>query len=164
MKFVINRHSIGSSEPKVDEYVIHTDAFHLSPVLETLINEENDEICVLPVHFEDQYMKLIERYFEFFSKNPLPKTIPKPLPAKCDASSILNDTIYSWIESLTLSQLSRLRQVCMFFDLEIFMNQLDAILALSFRTDIQCVLKEFHEPNVVLSSTESVTNQFSFLN
>jgi hypothetical protein len=157
-----------------DVYDIAPKGVELSPVLAAMIpeqeegeseDEEADEGQLrvrLPVTFEDQYMKIIENYLNYFARESLPLIIATPLTSK-KAEDLLHPRIYEWLQDYSLDTLARFRQICMYFEVDPLIEQVDAILAIAIVANPKEVFQTFHEPNLTLASKDSVSSEFPIL-
>lgn len=154
------------SEKSIDTYEIYDSCVSLSPTLEQFLNfyEENDEEPIedqskeilLPVSFEHKYMQIVCGYLNFFSTNDLPMKI-----TNINKSTQVHFKIMELLDKLTIKEISKLRQICTYFELTAFMNQIDALLALKLLTNPKEILKTFHEPNLTLAAQDVVTNDLT---
>lgn len=164
------RLGIARSNGEVDTYDICTNGVELSPFLSTLIEkndsdheeEEEENPIHLPVTFEDKYMKIVENYLNYFSRESLPLKIATPINSS-NSNDILHPRIYEWLQDFSFNQLATFRQICMYFELDPLIEQIDGILAISIVKNPKEVFKEFHEPNLTLASKDSVTEEFPIL-
>jgi hypothetical protein len=149
------------SNDEIDTYDINTNGVSLSPHLQQAIDEDgpDDQVIRLPDTFKDQYMLIIEKYFNYFSHEPLPLKLPVPLPEKADIS-LVHAEIHEWMRPLTLTQLARMVEIAMYFELEALLDQVNAVLAISIMTNAKGVFKQFHEPSLTLTSKDSVSEKF----
>ena len=65
------------------------------------------------------------------------------------------------LDKLTVTEISKLRQICTYFELTPFMNQIDAWLALKLLTEPKEVFKTFHEPNLTLAAQDVVIDKLA---
>ena len=160
---------------EIDIYDVVNTGIALSPFLETIIPQPNDnesggeeedelgEVTIrLPVTFADKYMKVVESYLNYFSRESLPVKITLPITTK-ETVEVLHPRIFEWLQNFTLDELARLRQVCMFFQLDPLIDEIDATLAIAILSDPKSVFKQFHEANLTLASKESVVEEFPIL-
>lgn len=153
---------IARTHDEVDVYDVDDKCTLLSQVLAQFVNDDTNVIR-LPVHFEDMFMRIIEKYLNHFSKESLPLKLPMPLSDK-STQDILDPFIHEWVQELTLNELAKLRQVAMYFDLTPLIDQIDAILAIAIIQNPKEVFKTFHEPNLTMASKECVVEKFPILN
>ena len=160
----------------IDVYDIAPKGVELSPVLAMMVpdpeegesgdegGEDGGQVRVrLPVTFEDQYMKIIENYLNYFARESLPLKIATPLTSK-KAEDLLHPRIYEWLQDYSLDTLATFRQICMFFEVDPLIEQVDAILAIAIVANPKEVFQTFHEPNLTLASKDSVSSEFPILN
>lgn len=171
------------ADNNVDEYEISEFSTALSPTLAALVGVEDSQNCKydddmqnenngggkdnqdeeirlrLPVTFEDHYMEILVQYFNFFAHNKLPALIKAPLNS-AKPESLLHSRIYEWIQHLSPTELSRFRQIATFFQVQTLIDQIDGVLAIAILANPKDVLKEFHEPDLTLSSKQSVETRF----
>ncbi len=170
------RLEIARSDGNVDVYTILSNGVELSPVLSVMAKKEENEngsdqeeeetevgevLVKLPVLFEDMYMKIIESYLNYFARESLPLKITVPINSS--SSNILHPRIYEWLQDFSLNQLARFRQICMYFEVDPLLDQIDAILAISIVKNPKDVFKDFHEPTLTLASKESATEEFPII-
>ena len=72
-------------------------------------NEMDELILPLNVQFEDQYIQVVKKYLNYFSKENLPLKISVPIQSP--SLDILHPKIHEWIESFSFTDLARLRQI-----------------------------------------------------
>ena len=172
---IIMRLEIDRPGGEVDVYTIPSGGVGLSSVLGVMTKhedegesggEEEDEMgettVKLPVQFSDKFMNVVESYLNYFARESLPLKITTPI-APSSSVNILHPRIQEWLQDFSLAELARLRQICMYFELDPLIDQVDAILAISIITNPKDVFKDLHEPNLTLASKESVTNEFPIL-
>lgn len=172
--------TISRGHEDVDTYDIPDAAVPLSTFLTTMIQtcdtkegESDEEEDVqdgvsgrhidLPVKFEHEYMTIIQRFLTFFATNTLPDTTQVPITTKSKAD-VIHPKILEWLTDFSLDQVSRLRQITTYFNIETLLDQLDAYLAIEIIQNPKEVFKQFHEPTLTLASTETVQNQFPIFN
>ena len=156
------------SEQSIDSYELCDSCISLSPTLEQFVNfyEQNDndeepiedqsKEIILPVSFEQKYMQIVCGYLNFFASNDLPMKI-----TFINKSTQIHSKIMELLDKLTVTEISKLRTICTYFELTAFMNQIDALLAIKLLTNPKEILKTFHEPNLTLAAQDVVTNELA---
>ena len=168
---------------EIDTYTIPAKGIDLSSFLATLVQTKHDQHdqhdqhdegqsdqedakigdvdIVLPVTFEDVFMKVVESYLTYFAREPLPLKLVTPIVTNIN---ILHPRVYEWLQDFSFNQLANFREICMYFDLVPLIEQIDGILAISLVKNPKEVFKNFHEPTLTLASRDSVTDEFPILN
>ena len=173
--------SILRDHDEADTYEISKEAISLSSFLTTMVQasleekegesdqEEEDardplDICCidLPVQFEDEFMVVIREFLNYFATNTLPMKLEVPIIAKSKENA-LHPKILEWLSGFTLDQLSRLRQIVTYFDIESLLEQIDIYLAIEIIQRPKEVFKQFHEPTLTLASTDAIQQRFPIL-
>jgi hypothetical protein len=152
----------GDKGDAVDTYTVSKEGVELSPVLPLAVGELDGEPVSLPVTFEDRYMRIVETYLNHFAHTPLPLKIATPLPKNADVA-ILHPRIYGWLREFTLDDLARCRQVCMYFEIDVLIDQIDAMLAITILKNPKDMFSQFHDSNFTLASKDRVMQQFPIL-